>query len=81
VVEIPAVLRRYTEGKPEVAAEGETVHAALAALPEDLRSRILNEAGEILPWLRLFRGNDPIETTTRLADGDRITILAAAGGG
>ena len=81
VVEIPGVLERYAGGRNEVPAEGETVGAVLANLPEDLRSRILNESGEVLPWLRLFRGNDAIDVATRLDDGDRITVLAAAGGG
>ena len=85
VVHIPDVLRRYSGGMGEVRAEGETVAEALDDVflrHADLRSRVLDERGEVFPYLRLFRGGEAIELSTALdGDDDEFEIIAAVAGG
>jgi hypothetical protein len=83
---IPEVLRRYSGGADDVVVSGATVADALVDLFRvwpDLRLRVLDARGELHPYLKLFLNG---EETTRaldapLADGDRLEIVTAAGGG
>ena len=84
VVRIPEVLRRYSGGMGKVCAEGETVARALDDLfrqHADLRSRVLNERGEVFPYLRLFRAGEEIDLSISLDQDDEIEIIAAVAGG
>lgn len=81
---IPEVLRRYAGGTAELMVHGATVAEALDDLfrvwPE-LRSRVLDADGDVLPYLRLFRNDGEVALSAPLADGDLLEIFAAAGGG
>ena len=67
-IRIPAVLERYCPER-EVTVEATTVTEALAALPEALRERVLDEAGRVRPHLIV------------VVDGDLVEIVAAVEGG
>ena len=64
---VPPVLREYAGGA-ELDVAGGTVGEVLAALDDDLRCRVLDERGELFPYLRLFV-ND--EEANRLLDRAR----------
>jgi hypothetical protein len=80
-VRVPEALRRYSQGKGMVPAEGGTVRAALLSLPQDLRSRILDERGRARPYLLLYVAGEPATLDTPLASGATLEIVAAAEGG
>jgi molybdopterin converting factor small subunit len=87
-VRIPTILRSYTGGESEVAAEG----ADLAAVLEDLDSnyagikgRILDEAGELRRFVNVYVGNDDVRFLDNLStptpDGTQISVIPAVAGG
>ncbi|MEM7307416.1 MAG: gephyrin-like molybdotransferase Glp [Planctomycetota bacterium] len=85
---IPAVLRRYSRDEAELELSGVTVGAALAHLFErhpGLEPRVLNERGELYPYLLLFRNGAELSRTglkeVELAAGDVLELLGAAEGG
>jgi hypothetical protein len=80
-VRIPEALRRYSQGKEMVPAEGGTVGAALGTLSPDLRARVLDEKGRLRPYLLLFVAGAPASLETPLPPGAALEIVAAAEGG
>ena len=87
-VRIPTILRTYTGGAAEVAAEG----ATLAAVIEDLeanhngiRGRILDDSGKLRRFVNVYvneddvRFADGLETAT--PDGAGVSIIPAVAGG
>ncbi|MHC4548284.1 MAG: MoaD/ThiS family protein [Planctomycetota bacterium] len=84
---IPPALRRYAGGAEEVSIRGATLADALEDLfrhHPDLRPRVLNERGEVQPYLVLFVNEAELERgklKERLADGDVVEIVGAAAGG
>lgn len=87
-VRIPATLREYTAGAVSVVAEGDTlaeVFDNLGMMYEGLRSEILDDQGEIHPFVNIFLNGEDIrfleELSTGLKEGDVISILPAVAGG
>lgn len=80
-IRIPEALRRYSEGKGMVSAEGETAAAAIGSLDPALRSRILDESGRLRPYLLLFVAGKPATLATPLPAGAALEIVAGAEGG
>jgi len=81
---VPPVLRRFSGGVPEVAVEGATVREALARLfarHPHLEHRVLDERGEIYPYLIVFVNEEQASLDTPVSEGDEIEIVAAAAGG
>ena len=76
---VPPVLREYAAA--EVVVSGATAREALEGLAAPLRSRVLNDAGELFPYLLLFRNGESAAFDTPLEDGDELEIVAAAEGG
>jgi hypothetical protein len=88
ILRIPTVLRRFTGGAGEVEARGATVGEALEDLfrrHADLRSRVLDGAGEVRPYLLLFRNGQELPRkgarATPLGAGDVLEIVGGAEGG
>ncbi|MCX4772310.1 MoaD family protein [Streptomyces sp. NBC_01260] len=86
-VRIPTILRTYTDGAKAVEAEGET----LADLFEDLetrhtgiRERIV-DGTELRRFVNVYLNDEDVRfldgISTKLSDGDSITILPAVAGG
>jgi len=83
-VRVPLVLCRYSGGARDVDVGGTTVRAALEALfalHPALRSRVLDDAARLRPYLRLYRGSAPAGLDDALGAGDTLEIVGAAEGG
>ena len=87
-VRIPTILRTYTGGESEVTAEGETLSAVLEDLESSytgIRSRIVDETGELRRFVNVYVGNDDVRFLDGLAtptpDGAKISVIPAVAGG
>ncbi|MFC7309892.1 MoaD/ThiS family protein [Streptomyces monticola] len=86
-VRIPTILRQYTDGEKAVQGSGDT----LAELFNDLESRHsgiqdrLVDGGELRRFVNVYLNDEDVRfldgITTKLNDGDSITILPAVAGG
>jgi molybdopterin synthase sulfur carrier subunit len=86
-VRIPTILRTYTDGEKTVTGEG----ATLGDLFTDLESRHagiqdrLVDDGELRRFVNVYLNDEDVRfldgITTKLSDGDSITILPAVAGG
>ena len=87
-VRIPTILRTYTDGASEVTDEGETLSAVLDDLESSytgIRSRIVDEAGDLRRFVNVYVGNDDVRFLDGLAtatpDGAKISVIPAVAGG
>jgi molybdopterin converting factor small subunit len=87
-VRIPTILRSYTGGESEVTAEGDTLSAVLENLESSysgIRSRIVDETGELRRFVNVYVGNDDVRFLDGLAtatpDGAKISVIPAVAGG
>lgn len=87
-VRIPTPLRKYTQGREEVAVTGDTVGAVLESLETSypgIRERICDESGKVRRFVNLFVGEDDIRFLDNLGtpvkDSDEISIIPAIAGG
>lgn len=87
-VRIPTILRPYTGGASEVAAEGGTlgeVIEALEAAHPGLRARVLDDDGAIRRFVNVYVNDDDVRFAEGLAtatpDGTSISIIPAVAGG
>jgi len=86
--EVPSVLRRFSDGAAalsvEAATAGEALERAFDVCP-DLRSRVIDGAGLVFPYLVFFHNGREVARTTladvALADGDTVEMIGAAEGG
>ncbi len=76
---VPPVLREYASA--EVDVSGATVREALQGLSTPLRMRVLDAAGELFPYLLLFRNSEATTLGAALVDGDVLEIVGAVEGG
>lgn len=78
---VPASLRQYWGGAPQVAVDAGTLREAIGALGP-LSSRVLDDTGALRPHVHLFVNRAATaRLDVRLADGDVIHILPAVSGG
>lgn len=87
-VRIPTILRTYTGGESEVDAAGNTLAEVLDDLDanyEGIRSRILDEGGELRRFVNVYVGNDDVRFLDNLAtptpDGVQVSVIPAVAGG
>ena len=87
-VRIPTILRTYPDGSSEVTAEGDTLSAVLDSLEESytgIRSRIVDETGELRRFVNVYVGNDDVRFLDGLAtptpDGTKVSVIPAVAGG
>jgi molybdopterin converting factor small subunit len=87
-VRIPTILRTYTGGLSEVAAEGSTLGEVIDDLDskyDGIKARILDDQGAIRRFVNVFVGNvdvrflDSLDTTT--PDGVQVSVIPAVAGG
>lgn len=86
-VRIPTILRTYTDGAKAVEGSGDT----LAELFADLESRHsgiherIVDAGQLRRFVNVYLNDEDVRfldgISTKLADGDNVTILPAVAGG
>lgn len=86
-VRVPTILRTYTDGAKSVTGQGATV----AELFTDLESRHtgieqrLVDGGELRRFVNVYLNDEDVRfldgISTKLNDGDSVTILPAVAGG
>ena len=87
-VRIPTILRTYTDGASEVAADGGTLAEVLDSLEANhpgIRSRILDDQGAIRRFVNVYVGNDDVRfldsLDTPTPDGAQVSVIPAVAGG
>ncbi|WP_149184776.1 MoaD/ThiS family protein [Streptomyces sp. TRM49041] len=89
-VRIPTILRTYTAGAKAVEGSGETLAELFADLESrhtGIQERIVDRAagGELRRFVNVYLNDEDVRfldgISTRLADGDNVTILPAVAGG
>jgi len=87
-VRIPTILRTYTGGESEVAANGETLSAVLDDLDSNyagIKGRIVDEQGDLRRFVNVYVGNDDVRflenLETATPEGTQISVIPAVAGG
>ena len=88
VVRIPTILRTYTSGAAEVAAEGATLQEVLDSLDAQypgIAARVLDDNGALRRFVNIYVNDDDVRfldgLATPIADGANISIIPAVAGG
>jgi molybdopterin converting factor small subunit len=86
-VRIPTILRTYTGGAKSVQGDGETLAELIADLETrhaGIQERIV-DSGELRRFVNVYLNDEDVRfldgITTKVADGDSVTILPAVAGG
>lgn len=86
-VEIPTILRTYTDGAKSVQCSGGTLGALVSELDTQYPglAQRLTEDGAIRRFVNVYLNDEDVRfldgLATELADGDVVTILPAVAGG
>ena len=87
-VRIPTILRTYTGGESEVTAAGATLSEVIDDLDANyagIKGRILDDNGELRRFVNVYLNDEDVRfldgVSTKLSDGDSVTILPAVAGG
>lgn len=87
-IRIPGALRTLTGGAADIEVAAATVRDALAELDRKhpgIRGRVLDAAGAVKPFIRIYVGSDDIAALsgldTAVGDRDEIAIIPAIAGG
>ncbi|MEU6007789.1 MULTISPECIES: MoaD/ThiS family protein [unclassified Streptomyces] len=89
-VRIPTILRQYTDGQKAVDGNGETLAELFADLETrhpGIQARIVDEANgeQLRRFVNVYLNDEDVRfldgISTKLADGDNVTILPAVAGG
>ena len=88
IVRVPTILRNYTGGEAEVAAEGATLRDVIADLEAKhagIAARILDDNGKIRRFVNVYVNEEDVRfeqgLDTPTAEGAVISVLAAVAGG
>jgi molybdopterin synthase sulfur carrier subunit len=86
-VRIPTILRTYTGGEKSVEGAGSTLDELLTDLDSrhtGLRERVV-DGGELRRFVNVYLNDEDVRflegISTKLTDGDSVTILPAVAGG
>ena len=87
-VRVPTVLRSYTGGAKEVAADGSTVAEVLDALDSahpGIRERVVDDQGQLRRFVNVYVDNEDVRFAdglkTPVAEGARVSIIPSVAGG
>jgi molybdopterin synthase sulfur carrier subunit len=87
-VRVPTILRPYTQGVSEVSVEGSTLTEVLDSLDTaypGIKSRVLDESGQLRRFVNVYVGNDDVRFAeglqTTIAEGGQVSIIPAVAGG
>jgi molybdopterin synthase sulfur carrier subunit len=87
-VRVPTPLRKFTAGKDEVIAAGESIKAVIEDLEgrhPGVRDRLLDEKGDIRRYVNIYLNGNDIrfldQLNSKVKDGDDISIVPAIAGG
>ena len=85
---LPTPLRRYAEGREEVAVEADSVGSALRALIDNspqLGTHLFDPKGQIRSFVNVYLNDEDTRylqgEQTPLKDGDALTIVPSIAGG
>ena len=88
IVNIPTPLRAYTDKKPKVELEAQTVQEALDTLMSrypSLSKHLQNDKGELRSFINIYLGDEDIryleKGQTPLQEGDELSIIPSIAGG
>ncbi|MDX3233285.1 MoaD/ThiS family protein [Streptomyces sp. ME19-01-6] len=86
-VRIPTILRTYTDGQKAVEGSGNTIAELFADLETrhtGIQERLVND-GELRRFVNVYLNDEDVRfldgVSTKLSDGDSVTILPAVAGG
>ncbi|MDT0445522.1 MULTISPECIES: MoaD/ThiS family protein [unclassified Streptomyces] len=86
-VSIPTILRTYTDGRKAVSGSGETIaelFTDLEARHPGIKERLV-EGEALRRFVNVYLNDEDVRfldgIATKLADGDKVTILPAVAGG
>ncbi|MGH8878303.1 MAG: ubiquitin-like small modifier protein 1 [Stackebrandtia sp.] len=87
-VRIPTILRQHTGGQKVVSADGDTLDELFTNLDAShagLRERVVTGEGKLHRFVNVYVNDEDVRfidgLTTKLSDGDSVTILPAVAGG
>lgn len=87
-IRVPSALRTLTGGNSDVEVAATTVRDAIAELERrhpGIAARLLDGAGAVKPFIRIFVGSDDIGALsgldTPLTERDEVAIIPAIAGG
>lgn len=87
-VRVPTILRPYTQGVSEVSVEGSTLSEVLESLDASypgIKSRVLDDTGELRRFVNVYVDNDDVRFSeglqTSIKDGGQVSIIPAVAGG
>ncbi len=87
-VKIPTPLRRLTQGKDKVTADGSDVKALIESLEKGhpgIKDRLCDESGSLRHFVNVYVNGEDIRylngLTTALKTGDEVSIVPAVAGG
>ncbi|MFF4606688.1 MoaD/ThiS family protein [Streptomyces sp. NPDC001339] len=87
-VRIPTILRSYTDGKKAVEGSGATLADLFADLESrhtGIRARLVDDGEQLRRFVNVYLNDEDVRflegISTKLADGDSVTILPAVAGG
>jgi molybdopterin synthase sulfur carrier subunit len=87
-VNIPVALRQYTRNESNLLVEADTVGELLGRLDSSfpgLSALIVDERGELRRYVNVFVNQDDVRVggglTTKLKEGDKVSIVPVVAGG
>jgi sulfur-carrier protein len=87
-VRIPAVLRAYTGGAAEIAAEAGTLREVIARLDAaypGIGGNMLDDAGQLRRYVNVYVGEEDVRLAagldTQVQAGARVSVVPAVAGG
>ncbi|MBE9537096.1 MAG: MoaD/ThiS family protein [Proteobacteria bacterium] len=87
-VRIPTPLRKFTDGKGEVEASGNTVTEVVDNLEANfpgIKEKLCDESGKLRKFLNIYLNDEDIRfmdsLDTELRDGDSLALIPAIAGG
>lgn len=87
-VRIPTPLRKFTDGKDEVEANGNTVAEMVDNLETNfpgIKEKLCDESGKLRKFLNVYLNDEDIRfmdsLDTELKDGDSLALIPAIAGG
>ena len=88
IVNVPAPLRNLTNGKHKINVTGSNIEEIINYMElnyEGVKKRICDDEGNVRPFVNIYLNGEDIrhllEISTKVKDGDEISIVPAVAGG